>query len=311
MEALHIQNVVKTYATGTQALRGVSLSIKEGDFFALLGPNGAGKTTLIGAVVGLVTKTSGTISSFGYDLDVESEKLRAQIGIVPQETNFNPFEKCIDVVVNQAGYYGIARKEALPRAKELLEALGLGDKIGETGMRLSGGMKRRLMIARALVHQPKFLILDEPTAGVDVELRRGMWDFLKRINSEGTTILLTTHYLEEAEQLCKNVAIINQGTIVASGTMKEMLAKLGSETIALDLVKPVNDIAMKAVAGYKPIKADETTLEIEIGEGRGISGAVVALENAGFPVQTVRAKSGRLEEIFVRLTAGADTATSL
>lgn len=311
MEALIVKDVVKTYATGTKALKGVSLTIETGDFFALLGPNGAGKTTLIGAVVGLVTKTSGTISSFGFDLDQESEKLRAQIGIVPQETNFNPFEKCIDVVVNQAGYYGIARKEALPRAKELLEALGLGDKIGETGMRLSGGMKRRLMIARALVHKPKFLILDEPTAGVDVELRRGMWDFLKRINSEGTTILLTTHYLEEAEQLCKNVAIINQGAIVASGTMKEMLARLGSETVALDLVKPINDSAMKAVAQYKPIKVDETTLEVEIGEGRGISGAVMALENAGFPVQTVRAKSGRLEEIFVRLTAGAETATTL
>ena len=311
MEALIVKDVVKTYATGTQALRGVSLTIEAGDFFALLGPNGAGKTTLIGAVVGLVTKTSGSISSFGFDLDQESEKLRAQIGIVPQETNFNPFEKCIDVVVNQAGYYGIARKDALPRARELLEALGLGDKINETGMRLSGGMKRRLMIARALVHKPKFLILDEPTAGVDVELRRGMWDFLKRINSEGTTILLTTHYLEEAEQLCKNVAIINQGAIVASGTMKEMLARLGSETVALDLVKPITDVALKAVALYKPIKADETTLEIEIGDGRGISGAVVALENAGFPVQTVRAKSGRLEEIFVRLTAGADTATNL
>lgn len=311
MEALIVKDVVKTYATGTQALRGVSLTIETGDFFALLGPNGAGKTTLIGAVVGLVTKTSGTISSFGFNLDTESEKLRAGIGIVPQEINFNPFEKCIDVVVNQAGYYGIPRREALPRAEELLEALGLGDKINETGMRLSGGMKRRLMIARALVHKPKFLILDEPTAGVDVELRRGMWDFLKRINSEGTTILLTTHYLEEAEQLCKNVAIINQGVIVASGTMKEMLARLSSETVALDLVKPITDMAMKAVALYKPIKADETTLEIEIGEGRGISGAVVALENAGFPVQTVRAKSGRLEEIFVRLTAGADTASAL
>ena len=305
MEALSVNTLVKTYDTGTQALKGVTLSIEEGDFFALLGPNGAGKTTLIGAVVGLVNKTSGSIKVHGINIDAEPERARTLIGIVPQEVNFNPFERCIDVVVNQAGYYGISRAEALPRARELLEALGLGDKVNETGFRLSGGMKRRLMIARALVHKPKFLILDEPTAGVDVELRRGMWDFLSRVNREGTTILLTTHYLEEAEQLCKNVAIINQGSIAKSGTMKEVLGELKTEVVYLDLVLPVTDVALAALKGYRPKREDATTLEIEIGEGRGISGALMALEKAGFPVQTVRPKSGRLEEVFVRLTAGS------
>lgn len=307
MRALRVNNLVKTYATGTKALAGVSISIEEGDFFALLGPNGAGKTTLIGAVVGLVTKTAGEITVHDINIDKEPEKARSLIGIVPQEVNFNPFEKCIDVVVNQAGYYGIPRHEALPRAKELLEALGLGEKLKETAFRLSGGMKRRLMIARALIHKPKFLILDEPTAGVDVELRRGMWDFLTRVNREGTTILLTTHYLEEAEQLCKNVAIINKGEIVASGTMKELLGELKTEKVLLDAVLPITEAGMGALKAYHPERVDETTVEIEIGEGRGISGALVALESAGFPVQTVRPKSGRLEEVFVRLTGKGET----
>ncbi len=224
MNALRIENLVKTYGNGTQALRGVSLEIPEGDFFALLGPNGAGKTTVIGITTGLVNKTSGSIEVFGHDIDKEPEVAKTFIGLVGQEINFNPFEKPIDIVVNQAGYYGIPRIEALPRAKQLLEDLGLGDKMYGTGMQLSGGMKRRLMIARALVHKPKFLILDEPTAGVDVELRRGMWDYLRKLTSEGLTILLTTHYLEEAEQLAKHVAIINKGQIVAKGTMDELLA---------------------------------------------------------------------------------------
>lgn len=223
--ALKIENLTKTYATGTVALKGVSLEIPEGDFFALLGPNGAGKTTIIGITTGLVNKTSGTIAVFGHDIDKETELSKMQIGLVGQEVNFNPFEKTLNIVVNQAGYYGIPRSVAIPRAKKLLTDLGLADKMDQNAMTLSGGMKRRLMIARALVNEPKFLILDEPTAGVDVELRRGMWDYLTRLSTSGLTILLTTHYLEEAEQLCKHVAIINKGEIVANGTMEEVIRK--------------------------------------------------------------------------------------
>lgn len=222
--ALSIRDLKKTYSNGVVALKGVSLDVPQGDFFALLGPNGAGKTTIIGIVTGLVNKTEGSISVFGYDIDKEPEKAKAQIGLVGQEVNFNPFEKAFDIVVNQGGYYGIPRAEAIPRAKQLLMDLGLGEKMMQNTLTLSGGMKRRLMIARALIHRPRFLILDEPTAGVDVELRRSMWDYLRKLTGEGVTILLTTHYLEEAEQLCKHVAIINKGEIVAKGTMDEVLA---------------------------------------------------------------------------------------
>lgn len=222
--ALEIKDLKKVYKNGTEALKSVSLSVPAGDFFALLGPNGAGKTTLIGSVVGLVNKTGGSIKVFGVDVDKEPEKAKSMIGIVQQEVNFNPFEKPIDIVVNQAGYYGIPRDVALPRAEQLLKDLGLGDKMHGKGMELSGGMKRRLMIARALVQEPKLLILDEPTAGVDVELRRGMWDYLRTLAAKGVTILLTTHYLEEAEQLAKHVAIIARGAIAANGTLEEILA---------------------------------------------------------------------------------------
>lgn len=222
--ALVIKDLKKKYANGTEALKGVSLTVPAGDFFALLGPNGAGKTTIIGIATGLVNKTEGSISVFGHDIDKEPEKAKAQIGLVGQEINFNPFEKPLDIIVNQGGYYGIPRSEAIPRAKQLLTDLGLGEKMTVRAMELSGGMKRRLMIARALIHKPRFLVLDEPTAGVDVELRRGMWDYLRKLTSEGLTILLTTHYLEEAEQLAKHVAIISKGQIVAQGTMDEILA---------------------------------------------------------------------------------------
>ena len=222
--ALSISGLTKTYAGGTQALKGVDLEIGQGDFFALLGPNGAGKTTIIGITTGLVNKTAGTVEVFGHDIDREPEVAKTFIGLVGQEINFNPFEKCIDIVVNQAGYYGIPRREAIPRADQLFHDLGLADKRDQIGWNLSGGMKRRLMIARALVHSPKFLILDEPTAGVDVELRRSMWDYLKTITAKGVTILLTTHYLEEAEQLANKVAIINKGEIIANGTMQELLS---------------------------------------------------------------------------------------
>ena len=222
--ALIVTDLKKKYANGTEALKGVSLTVPSGDFFALLGPNGAGKTTIIGIVTGLVNKSEGSVSVFGHDIDAEPEKAKAQIGLVGQEINFNPFEKPIDIVVNQGGYYGVPRSIAIPRAKELLTDLGLGEKMNNRAMELSGGMKRRLMIARALIHKPRFLILDEPTAGVDVELRRGMWDYLRKLTSEGLTILLTTHYLEEAEQLAKHVAIISKGRFVAQGTMDEILA---------------------------------------------------------------------------------------
>jgi len=227
--ALKITDLVKTYPSRggsgvVEALKGVSLEIPEGDFFALLGPNGAGKTTIIGCSTGLVNKTSGTIEVFGHDIDKEPELAKTFIGLVGQEINFNPFERILDTVVNQGGYYGIPRSVALPRAEQLLKDLGLGDKTESNGMQLSGGMKRRLMIARALIHQPRFLILDEPTAGVDVELRRGMWEYLRNLTSKGLTVLLTTHYLEEAEQLAKHVAIINKGQIILNDTMEKVLA---------------------------------------------------------------------------------------
>jgi ABC-2 type transport system ATP-binding protein len=222
--ALEIKGLEKTYATGTKALKGIDLNVPEGDFFALLGPNGAGKTSIIGITCGLVNKTAGSIKVYGHDVDTETELAKTKIGLVGQEINFNPFEKLVDILVNQGGYYGIPREIALPRAEKLLTDLGLGEKMHQNGMTLSGGMKRRLMIARALIHEPQFLILDEPTAGVDVELRRGMWEYLKQLTKSGVTILLTTHYLEEAEQLAKHVAIINKGEIVANGTMDEILA---------------------------------------------------------------------------------------
>jgi ABC-2 type transport system ATP-binding protein len=223
MNALTITNVEKKYASGTEALRSVSLEVPVGDFFALLGPNGAGKTTLIGIITGLVGKTSGKIEVFGIDIEKEPERARSMIGLCGQEVNFNPFEKPLDILINQAGYYGIPRKIAIPRAQKLLNDLGLSEKKVQNAWNLSGGMKRRLMIARALMHEPKFLILDEPTAGVDVELRRSMWEYLTKLTQQGVTILLTTHYLEEAERLAKHVAIINKGQIVTSGTMEEIL----------------------------------------------------------------------------------------
>ncbi len=248
ISALSIRDVTKTYSNGVQALKGISLDIPRGDFFALLGPNGAGKTTIIGITAGLVNKTSGTVEVFGHNTDKETEKAKTYIGLVGQEINFNPFERPIDTVINQGGYYGIPRSEAIPRAKQLLSDLGLGEKMYGTGMQLSGGMKRRLMIARALIHKPQFLILDEPTAGVDVELRRGMWDYLKKLTADGLTILLTTHYLEEAEQLAKHVAIINKGQIVANGTMSEILA--------------MHDDSGKPQDGYRGGRLEEVFLKL-------------------------------------------------
>lgn len=237
--AVSVRDVKKTYKGGVVALKGVSLEVSEGDFFALLGPNGAGKTTLIAILAGLVVKTSGDVEIFGASIDTQQEKAKSYIGLVPQEFNFNIFEKVFDIVVNQAGYYGIPRSRAIKDAEEVLTQLGLWEKRGEMAQKLSGGMKRRLMIARALIHHPKVLILDEPTAGVDVELRRSMWDFLRKINAEGTTIILTTHYLEEAEQLCRNIAVINKGEIVANESMSGLLARNGDkklEDIFLEMI---------------------------------------------------------------------------
>jgi ABC-2 type transport system ATP-binding protein len=245
--ALTIENLTKTYAGGTEALKGVSLTVPEGDFFALLGPNGAGKTTIIGIVAGLVNKTRGTVEVFGHDIAKEPEKAKTYLGLVGQEINFNPFEKPLDIVVNQGGYYGIPRSIALPRAKKLLKDLGLEGKENQPAMSLSGGMKRRLMIARALIHEPRFLILDEPTAGVDVELRRSMWEYLRHLTASGVTILLTTHYLEEAEQLAKHVAIINKGAFVAKGTMDEMLGMYDGS---------------KSDGGYRGSKLEEVFLQL-------------------------------------------------
>jgi ABC-2 type transport system ATP-binding protein len=302
--ALSISDLRKTYANGTEALRGVSLEMPAGDFFALLGPNGAGKTTVIGVVTGLVNKTGGKVSVFGEDLDVHPQAARRHIGVVPQELNFNIFEKVIDIVVNQAGYYGIPRRTAVPRAEELLEQLGLHDKRNHRSQTLSGGMKRRLMIARALVHHPRLLILDEPTAGVDVELRRGMWDFLRKLTAGGTTILLTTHYLEEAEQLCRHLAIINRGEIVASGTVRDILGRLNSETVVLELVGDRAEAAAGLLKAYRPRVVDPATVEVAIDNGTPLGPAMLALEKAGIGVRMARAKGGRLEEVFVRLTAG-------
>lgn len=302
--ALTIKNLTKTYKSGTVALKGVSLEVPEGDFYALLGPNGAGKTTIIGVVTGLVSKTSGEVSVFGADIEKQPELARTYIGVVPQEMNFNIFEKVMDVVVTQGGYYGIPRSVAIPRAEKILEGLGLGDKKWAVSNTLSGGMKRRLLIARALIHEPKFLILDEPTAGVDVELRRGMWEYLKTLTAKGTTILLTTHYLEEAEQLAKRVAIINGGQIIADGTMKSVLENLHTETLVLELMKPMSDEAMKSLSLFNPKKTDQDTIEVEIDQEQNVSEIVRSLDRFGIPVKTIHGKSGRLEEVFVRLTTG-------
>lgn len=301
--ALSIQGLEKTYAGGTHALHGVSLEVPAGDFFGLLGPNGAGKTTLIGIVTGLVNKTGGTIKVFGIDIDKEPEKVRAMIGVVPQQLNFNIFEKVLDIVVNQAGYYGIPRSVALPRAEEILKGVGLWEKRFDVSRTLSGGMQRRIMIARALIHEPKFLVLDEPTAGVDVELRRGMWEYLTTLTAKGITILLTTHYLEEAEQLCRQVAIINKGQIIANGSMKDILSTLKTETLTLDLKKVINDEALAQLKPFNARRIDENSVELELDQEHGLSEAITILNKFDLPVQTVRPKSSKLEEVFVRLTA--------
>ena len=297
--ALSIRQLTKTYANGFQALKGIDLEVEEGDFFALLGPNGAGKSTTIGILSTLVNKTSGTVNIFGHDLDREPAALKRCIGVVPQEFNFNQFEKTFDIVVTQAGYYGIPPKIAKERAEKYLTQLGLWDKRETPSRSLSGGMKRRLMIARALVHEPRLLILDEPTAGVDIELRRSMWTFLTELNEQGTTIILTTHYLEEAEQLCRNIGIIDHGTIVENTSMRQLLGQLHVETFLLDLKKP--QAVPVQLIGYPSQLLDDHTLEVQVDKAVGITGLFTQLAAQNVEVVSLRNKTNRLEELFVSL----------
>jgi len=297
--ALSIRQLTKTYGNGFQALSGIDLDVAEGDFFALLGPNGAGKSTTIGILSTLVNKTSGTVNIFGHDLDRNPAALKRSIGVVPQEFNFNQFEKTFDIVVTQAGYYGIPAKIAKERAEKYLTQLGLWDKRDTPSRSLSGGMKRRLMIARALVHEPRLLILDEPTAGVDIELRRSMWTFLTELNQQGTTIILTTHYLEEAEQLCRNIGIIDHGTIVENTSMRQLLGQLHVETFLLDLKHPLG--VTPQLIGYPSQLLDATTLEVQVDKDVGITGLFTQLAAQGIDVVSLRNKTNRLEELFVSL----------
>jgi len=299
MLALKVENLKKTYDNGLIALKGMNLTVEEGDFFALLGPNGAGKSTFIGILCSLVNKTSGKIEVFGHDIDKDLEALKSCIGVVPQEMNFHLFEKIQDIVVNQGGYYGVPRKVALERSEMLLKKLDLWDKRKHAARDLSGGMKRRLMIARALINNPKVLILDEPTAGVDIELRHGLWDYLSELNNNGTTIILTTHYLEEAERLCKNVAIIDHGDIIINNNMKSMINKLHIQTIIFDLEKPID--IMPELSGYNYRMLDSQTLELELHKSNSLNNFFGKLSKQNIAINSMRNKTNRLEELFVRL----------
>tara|TARA_B100001063_G_scaffold247365_2_gene293351 strand:+ start:27340 stop:28269 length:930 start_codon:yes stop_codon:yes gene_type:complete len=296
--ALNIEGLKKVYKNGVEAVKGIDLQVQQGDFFALLGPNGAGKSTTIGVISSLVNKSAGRVQVFGHDIDTDLEAAKSELGLVPQEFNFSQFETLNQILVNQAGYYGVPRKLAHERAEKYLKQLGLFEKKDKQARTLSGGMKRRLMIARALMHEPKLLILDEPTAGVDIELRRSMWDFLREINKQGVTIILTTHYLEEAELLCRNIAIIDSGVIVENTTIKALLAKLDKETFVLDLKQPVQPIS---IAGYKYTLTDDHTLEVEVAKSQGLNHVFSALSEQGNTVLSMRNKANRLEELFVGL----------
>lgn len=299
--ALEITDLKKTYATGVEALKGISLSVAPGDFYALLGPNGAGKSTLIGVVSSLVNKTAGEVKVFGIDLHAHRSEAMRQVGLVPQEINFNMFETPFDILVNYAGFYGLPRAEAEVRAQEELKRAQLWEKARTMSRTLSGGMKRRLMIARAMMTRPRLLILDEPTAGVDIEIRRGMWKTLKEVNAAGTTVILTTHYLEEAEHLCRNLAIIDKGRIIEQGPMKALLAKLDVEGFLLD-VEGVLPQVLPSIEGVTLLREDNHTLDVEKPREMDLNRVFAALNDAGIPVRSMRTKSNRLEELFVRLT---------
>lgn len=299
MHALDVQNLTKTYPNGVQALKGINLQVEKGDFFALLGPNGAGKSTLIGIISSLVNASSGDASVFGVSVTKERSRAMSMIGLVPQEVNFNQFERPIDIVINQAGYYGIPRRVARERAEKYLSQLQLWEKHNDLSRNLSGGMKRRLMIARAMMNEPDLLILDEPTAGVDIEIRRSMWQFVRAINEAGTTVILTTHYLEEAEELCRNIAIIDQGNIIQNTTMKSLLAQLDIETFVLDLKQPL--AAVPELEGYVLRQRDENTLEVDVPKASALNRLFEGLAKADVRVLSMRNKSNRLEELFLRL----------
>ena len=299
MNALEISNLKKTYASGVEALKGISLSVEEGDFYALLGPNGAGKSTTIGIVSSLVTKSDGNVSIFGTDIDQDFAEAKRKLGVVAQEMNFSPFEKVLDIVVTQSGFYGIPKKVALARAEEVLHKLGLWEKKDLQSRTLSGGLKRRLMIAKSLIHQPRLLILDEPTAGVDIELRRGMWDFIRELNKNGTTVILTTHYLEEAEQLCKNIAIIDKGQIVENTSMKDLLKKLDMQTFILDLEKNLD--TLPAFDGYIVNQIDPSTLRVALNRDQSLNAFFQNLSKLNIQVKSLRNEANRLEELFLQI----------
>ena len=297
--ALEIKDLKKVYAGGTEALKGISLNVKEGDFYALLGPNGAGKSSTIGIIGTLVTKTSGSVKIFDEDIDNNVAIAKSMLGVVSQEINFSQFEKVLDIVTTQAGFYGIKKSIAEPKVEEMLKRLGLWDKRNDQARTLSGGYKRRLMIAKALIHDPKLLILDEPTAGVDIELRREMWSFLKEINENGTTIILTTHYLEEAEQLCRNIGIIDHGEIVADTSMKDLLSRLDVQGFVMDLDKPLDK--EPTVEGFELKLEDSSTLVAAVNKDKSINSLFDELNKLGIKVKSMRNESNRLEELFIEM----------
>ena len=297
--ALEISDLKKTYPGGTEALKGISLKVKEGDFYALLGPNGAGKSSTIGIIGSLVTKTSGMVKIFGIDVDKDMAEAKTKLGVVSQEINFSQFEKVMDIVVTQAGFYGIPKAEAMPKVENILKRLSLWDKRNNQARTLSGGYKRRLMIAKALVHNPKLLILDEPTAGVDIELRREMWTFLKEINKNGTTIILTTHYLEEAEQLCRNIGIIDHGTMVADTSMKDLLGTLNVQGFVFDLIEPLDEAPL--IEGFPLKLEDSLTLVAAVNKDRSINALFSEFSKLNIKIKSMRNESNRLEELFIEM----------
>jgi ABC-2 type transport system ATP-binding protein len=307
MKALSLRQLSKTYRNGVQALKGIDLDVEQGDFFALLGPNGAGKTTAIGIIASLVNKSAGQVQVFGHDIDADLETAKSCLGLVPQEINFNQFEKVSTILVNQAGFYGIPRSVAKERMEVWLRKLQLWEKRDAVSRSLSGGMKRRLMIARALIHEPKLLILDEPTAGVDIEVRRSMWEFLRELNESGTTIILTTHYLEEAENLCRHIAIIDEGRIIEHDRMATVLRKLHSEVFVLNLRQPLAEAPQ--LPGYALKLADDGSIEVEVTKAQNLNDIFAALSARGIEVVSMRNKANRLEELFLRLVEGRDAAT--
>lgn len=308
MYALSIRNLSKTYPNGIQALKGIDFDVEAGDFYALLGPNGAGKTTAIGIVCSLVNKSGGDVQVFGHSIDHELAAAKSCIGLVPQEVNLNLFDTVLNIVLNQAGYYGIPRKTAMQRAERYLNELRLWDRRFEPARNLSGGMKRRLMIARALAHEPRLLILDEPTAGVDIEIRRSMWDFLRRINDEGTTIILTTHYLEEAESLCRHVAIIDEGTIIENARMSTVLRKLQREIFILTLREPID--TAPELPGFETTLLDDGDLEVAVDTRHDLNELFDLLSSRGVRILSLRNKANRLEELFMGLVEGKQSPTT-